>query len=335
MLANRVVFELALILGLPLSIHASDLYPDCHTPTRKDYNLLGPVRMVSTERSEAGGKNRHVIARQTFDRAGRLLEERHSSLVGDSERQGYQVFRYIYKPQGRDYELDIFEIDPAEGEEPIDPQRNFVKFDSHGQCIEETTVDGDGSLDLRKTYEYDTHGNLTHEVYHDGDGRVSSVERTYGQNHDLLSEQGIGWPTDFSRAYSYDARGNRTDEFYYENGAFEAHRVFRYDDRDRVISLEVIVDPSKDAHAYGRCGDCGFSSGKTVYTYDDARGVVKKEMSESGNKLTSTQYEFSASHANQPNSQSVDNFYDSHGNLVKMKSPNSESTYDYQVIDYY
>ncbi|MGH9653202.1 MAG: hypothetical protein ACRD6B_07020 [Bryobacteraceae bacterium] len=217
--------------------------------------------------------------------------------MGEPERQGYQVFRYIYKTQAPDYEVDMFEIDPAQKDKPVDLQRHFVKFDSLAQCVEETTVDSDGSLDLKMTYEYDSQGNLINEVYHNAIGTTSSVERTYGQNHELLSEQGIGWSIDFLRVYRYDARGNRTDEFDYENGALESHRVFQYDDRNRVISLKVFVNPGKDAHAYGRCGDCGPSSGRTVYTYDDAKGTIKEEMFDSSNKLVGTQYQFYATHS--------------------------------------
>lgn len=334
MLASRIVFELALILGLPLLAYASDPYPDCRTPTLKTYNLLGPVRSVKTEISEADGKDRKLIGARSFDRAGRLLEEKHRSLVGEPERQGYQVFRYIYKPQSPDYEVDMFEIDPAQGEKPIDFQRHFVEFDSLGHCVEESTVDNEGSLD-RKTYEYDSQGNLINEVYHNADGTTSSVVRTYGGNHQLLSEQGIGWTSDFLRVYRYDTRGNRTDEFDYEDGALEYHRVFRYDDHNRVISAVTVVDPSKDAHAYGRCGDCGPSSGRTVYTYDDAKGTIKEEMFDSSNKLVRTHYEFYAAHSNQANAQPNGELYDSHRNWIRAKSHNNEGVYIYRVIDYY
>lgn len=66
MLANRLVFELVLLFSVPLFSHASDSHPDCRAPTLKTYNLLGPVRSVKTEISEADGKDRKLIGARTL-----------------------------------------------------------------------------------------------------------------------------------------------------------------------------------------------------------------------------------------------------------------------------
>lgn len=243
----------------------------------------------------ADGRGRSLIEKYVFDRSGRLLEDRHEIAVSAdaaTEPVRFQVFRNVYQSNGRDYETDDFEIEPTKGEKPIDLQRHFVKFDSVGRCIEETTVDSDGSLDLKMTYEYDSQGNPINEVYHNADCTASSVERTYGLGHRLSSEKNIGWSTNSSRAYRYDARGNRTDEFDYEQGVLEVHRIYQYDDRNRLISSEAVVDPDKDQHVYGRCGDCGPSSGKTIYTYDSARRLIESRMFEPGGQACKCYQEF-------------------------------------------
>lgn len=330
MLANGVAFHLTLLLALSFGAQAADNYPDCGPQTLKNYELLGPVHSVRVEVAGADGGARSVIETYIFDRAGRLLEDRHPIAVSPDDATVFQVFRNVYAPTGRDYEIDGFEVDDDKGGKPKDLHRHLVKFDRAGRCAEEADVDSDGSLDLEKTYEYDGESNLINEVSHDADGRVSSVAYTYAQKHQLLSQKEIGWTTNYSRAYRYDAQGNRTDEFVYTSGALETHRVFQYDGRNRLISLAVFVDPAKDAHAYGRCNDCGPSSGKTIFTRDDVTGTIKEEIFDSDNKLVSTRYESDATH-----SRSNDELYDSHDNWIRRKSDKAESSYIYRVIEYY
>lgn len=141
----RVIFALVVNLGLAFSAENSE-YPDCGLRTLQTYDLLGPVKSVRVEESHAEGR-RELTAIYAFDRAGRLLEDRGKTRAGESlDQAGYQVFRFIYEPRGRNYEVDMFGIDSAHGETPIDPQRHIVKFDSRGRCIEERDIDSDGKF---------------------------------------------------------------------------------------------------------------------------------------------------------------------------------------------
>lgn len=330
---------LALSLSPAFSARPSE-YPACDPETLKTYALLGPVKSVRVEESRPDG-GRELTARYVFDRGGRLLEDRSQAMVGDSpEHLGYQVVRSIYEPHGRNYEIDMFEIDPAHGEKPIDLQRHTVKFDSMGRCIEERTTDSDGELNGKNVYEYDSRGDLTRETDYSSEGKVLSLQdRAYSPDHKLLSEKAIdnrgqGLTYQWSRAYRYDARGNQTDMFSYQQGVLEAHWIFKYDERNRRISSQTVVaDPKKDQQVYGRCFDCGLSSGETTYKYDDAGHVTEERMFQPGNKLVYTSSYFYDAHGNPVASPDSTYVYDSHGNWIKQVPPNGKIRY--RVISYY
>ncbi len=334
----RIIFALPVSLGLAFCAQPSE-YPDCGPRTLVTYDLLGPVRSVRVEEAGTDGK-RELIAKTVFDRAGRLSDDRRQTTVGDSpEHPGYQVFRYIYEPQGRNYEIDMFDVDPAQGEKPIDLQHHFVKFDSLSHCIEERDIDGDGEFHGKSTYEYDGRGDFTREIDYKWDGKISAQEdKTYSADHKLLSEKtiedrGQGLTYRWSREHQYDARGTETDMFSYQQGVLEAHWIFKYDERNRRISSQTIVaDPQKDPQAYGRCFDCGLSSGETTYKYDDANRVREERMFQPGNKLINVHLYPYDEHGSRLASPDSIYSYDSQGNWVKEVS----STYTlYRTIDYY
>jgi hypothetical protein len=340
----RVIVAMAVILGLAFSAQASE-YPACGPPRIETSALLGPVRSVRVEESGVGGR-RELTGRYVFDRAGRLLEDRRQIMVGDSPsavHTGFQVFRYIYETQGRNYEIHTFEIDPAQGEKPGERDRHLVKFDSLGRCFQERDIDSAGEFNGENTYEYDSRGDLIREIVHSSDGTISSIEdRIYSPDHKLLSEKAIenrgqGLAYRWSREYKYDARGNQTDMFSYQQGILEAHWVFKYDERNRRVSSETIVaDPKKDQQAYGECSDCGLSSGEATYKYDDAGQVTEERMFQPGNRLVSVQtYRYDAHRNRLPSPDSIYS-YDSHGNWIKEVPPSRTSArIRYRVIDYY
>ncbi len=248
-----------------------------------------------------------VTERYLFDRAGRVLEDRRQTSAEDPEHLQYQVFRSRYALKGPDYEIDDFEIDTAQGERPIDLQRHLVRFDSRGRCIEQLDIDSDGTFNGKDSYTYDKHGDLVREIERNGDNSFFSVQnRTYRPDHELVSEhatdnRGHGLDYRWSREYRYDARGNLTDTFSYQQGVPEAHWIYRYDERNRRVSVQTVVaDPKQDQQVYGRCFDCGLSSGTTTYQYDESNRLTEERMFQPGMKLVSVEAFF----------------YDAHGNLL-------------------
>jgi len=112
----------------------------------------------------------------------------------------------------------------------------------------------------------------------------------------------------WSRDYQYDARGNQTDMLLYQQGVLEAHWKSTYDERNRRIAVQTIVaDTKKDQQVYGKCSNCGLSSGVTTYKYDDAGQVIEQRKFQLGDKLVSVERYL----------------YDAHRNRL----PSAESTY--------
>lgn len=260
----------------------------------------------------------------------------------DSGHPGYQVFRNIYEPQGSNFEMDMFEVDPARGEKPLDLQRHLVKFDALGRCIEESDIDSDGTFNGKNLYEYDGKGNLIREVDYDWDGTVfANEDRSYTPDGKLLSEEIVEHPGKESmsrlfRQYQYDAQGNQTDLFSYRQGVLEAHWIFKYDEHKRMISSQCIVaDPKQDQQVYGRCSDCGLSSGKTTFKYDEAGHVLETRMFRPDGKLVNTFASGYDADGNRLTSPDKAYLYDSYGNWVKEVSSKSAGDAPYRVIDYY
>jgi len=113
-------------------------------------------------------------------------------MVGSPAHAGYQVFRFIYEPQGRNYQIDVFEIVHGQGKKPIDLEHHIVRFDSLGRCIEQRDIDSDGEFNGGNTYEYDNRGDPIREVDQNSDGNIRSVQdRTYSPDRKLLSEKGV------------------------------------------------------------------------------------------------------------------------------------------------
>lgn len=139
-----------------------------------------------------------------------------------------------------------------------------------------------------------------------------------------------------SREYRYDARGNLTETFSYQQGVLEAHWIYRYNERNRRVSVQTVVaDPNQDQQVYGRCSDCGLSSGTTIYRYDENNRVTEERMYTPGMKLVLVQsYSYDA-HGNvlPPGSKFL---YDSHGNWVE-QVPSDRTSADarHRVIEYY
>lgn len=223
-------------------------YPACSPSTTKTYGLYGPVKSVRLQQLGPSGR-RVLVSLWRFDRSGRLLEDRHRATVDtrESSRPGYQVFRNIYEKQGRDYEIDMFEVDPAQSEKPLDLQRHFVKFDVSGRCIEESDIDSNGKFNGKDIYQYDAGGKLMKEIDYLWDRTIlAQQDRSYTPEGKVLSEDIVENPgTDrvsrLSRWYEYDARGNRTDMLLYQDGVLQANWIYKYDDRNRMISSQCIV----------------------------------------------------------------------------------------------
>jgi hypothetical protein len=73
---------------------------------------------------------------------------------------------------------------------------------------------------------------------------------------------------------------------YYQQGVLEEHWIWTYDALGRMTSSQTVVsDPAKDQHVYGRCGDCGLSSGTTIYRYDEKNRITEEQTFEPGDKL--------------------------------------------------
>lgn len=312
--------------------------PNCGAPTREQF-FAGHVKSVTEEAVGSDG-GLEVISRSTFDRAGRLLEERHQ--VAGAGRSAYQVFRYLYQPRGRNYEIEVFGIDPAQPDKLNDLQRHLVRFDSRGRCVEERDIDSEGSLDQRKAYEYDGSGDLAREIDYNGDGSIFSTEnRAYSRDHKLLSESAVENNTPeltsrWSREYRYDPYGNQTDVFFYREGVLEQRFISKYDARNRLVSYQsIVIDPKKDQHAYG-CSDCGLSSGETTYTYDASGRLTELRSFQPGNKLMRVEkYSYDANGNLLPSADARYSF-DSHGNWIKQVSVDGKSvSIVYRTIDYY
>ncbi len=74
--------------------------------------------------------------------------------------------------------------------------------------------------------------------------------------------------------------------FSYRQGLLEAHWIYKYDERNRLISSRTIVaDAQKDQPFYGKCFDCGLSSGETTYQYDDAGQLTEMRFFQPDRKL--------------------------------------------------
>ncbi len=337
-----VIFIATITAGFAVSAEAPEPRA-CRPRVLKTYALLGPVKSVRVESAEADGQ-RVLTAKYVFDRKGRLLEDWHTVSTNAPERLRYQVFRSHYEPKGHDYEIDAFEIEPALGEKPIDLQRHLIKFDSRGRCIEERDIDSDGESSRKVTYAYDSRGDLIREIERNSGDSIFSIEnRAYRPDHKLLSEKAIenrrgqGLSYQWSREYRYDARGNQTDMFSYQQGVLEAHWIDTYDERNRLTSSQTIVtDPQKDQPVYGKCFDCGLSSGETIYQYDHAGHLTEMQFFQPGRKLVSVEkYRYDA-HGNRLPSPDDIYLYDSRGNWIEEIPPDQTSgEIRYRVIEYY
>jgi hypothetical protein len=359
---TRAGLVIAAVLLLRCRVQAFES-PACTPRTLTSYAFRGHVKSVRVEEGAIDGGRRTLIGRYAFDRHGRLLEDAHGHVSDvSSDRIQYQVFRYLYDSHERDYEVDTFDVDSLQKRErPIDLHRHTYKFDSQGRCSEEQDVDSDGESDGRTTYEYESQKDSIRETTYTSEGRVFSIQdRKYSPDHRLLFEKGSENRSDqdsldyqWSRAYRYDAQGNQTDMFSYQQSALEAHWIWTYDERRRLTSSQLIVaDPAKDQHAYGFCGDCGLSSGRTICNYDSNDRITEERVfqpddklvrlnsykyDDHGNRTREWVYEFGPSGVNQQkttlkldgteyvatwsNGLPTSTFsYDSHGNWIKKVS---------------
>jgi hypothetical protein len=341
MLSMRVAFFAIVAVNLALTAQPTE-QPVCDPRSLKSYGLLGPVKSMEVESLRPDGR-RVVTEKYAFDRVGRLLEDRHVISADVSEHLRYQVFRSYYRLKGPNYEIHVFDIDPAEGETPIDLQRHLVRFDLRGRCIEQLDIESDGASNGKNTYTYDSHGDLVKEIGRNSDNSIISIQnRTCRPDHKLLSENAIENRGQVlthrgSREYRYDGRGNLTDTFSYQQGVLEAHWVYRYDERNRRVSSQTIVtDPNKDQRVYGKCFDCGLSSGETVYQYDENNRLTEERVFQPGMKLVSVKEYFYDAHGNLLPSPGGTFSYDSHGNWVE-EVPGARTATDarYRVIKYY
>lgn len=81
----------------------------------------------------------------------------------------------------------------------------------------------------------------------------------------------------------------------------EAHWIYRYDERKRRVSSQMVVaDPKNDQQVYGRCSDCDLSPGETTYQCDENNRVTEERMFQPGMKLVRLEKYL----------------YDAHGNLL-------------------
>jgi hypothetical protein len=72
----------------------------------------------------------------------------------------------------------------------------------------------------------------------------------------------------------------------YAQGVLEWRSVGKYDEPRRLISSEVILsDLAKHRHTYGHCGDCGLSSGRTIYKYDNSDRITDERIFQPGGQL--------------------------------------------------
>jgi hypothetical protein len=295
------------------SAHAFEPPAATGPKTSSEQGFRGRVKSARVEVASIDGAPRVLVERSIFDRNGRALEYAHAHPVDiSSDRIGYQVFRYIYDSEGRISEEDTFDARSLQKEaKTTDLQRHTYKFDSRGRCIEEQTIGSDGESYGLTIYEYDSQGDPVRKVTYAAAGEVESIEdRMYGPGHRLLSEktsenrsgQGSSRGYHWAGEHRYDAEGNQTDMFSYQQGVIEAHWVWAYDERGRLTSVQITVaDPAKDLHAYGFCGDCGLSSGRTVYKYDHTGRITEERVFQPGDRLVGlSRYN-----------------YDSHGNRTR------------------
>jgi hypothetical protein len=333
-------FIATIIISLAASAETAG-YPACGPRMLKDYSLLGPVKSARVENVEADGR-RVLVEQYIFDRSGRLIEDRHA-IAADASEHRYQVFHFRYKPKEHNYEIDTFEIDPAQGEQPIELQRHLVKFDSRNRCIEERDLDSDGELSGKNTYAYNGHGDLVRIIGRNSDNSVLSIQRrTYRSDRKLLSEKiienrGQGLNYQWSREYKYDTRGNQTDLLSYQQGVFEAHSVYQYDERNRLISSQTIVaNPQKDHRVYGKCFDCGLSSGETTYQYNEIGQLMEERVFQPGGELVSAKKYLYDAFGNRLPSPDHTYLSDPHGNWIE-EIPHNQTSAEirYRVIEYY
>jgi len=292
----RISAALALAVVLLSGCRVQAFEPPAATgPTSLDQGFRGHVKSVRVEESSIEGAPRTLAERSVFDRSGRLLKYAQATNAA-SERISYTVSRYIYDPNGHINGEDMFEVRSLrKGAKPTYLQHHTYKFDSKGRCIEEQTIDNQGKSYGSTIYEYDSQGNPTRETGYSSAGQIKSVEeRKYGPDHRLLientrenrSSQGSLFDYRWSREHRYDAQGNQTDMFSYQQGVPEAHWVWTYGERRRLTSSQVIVsDPAKDQHLYGFCGDCGLSSGKGTYKYDNSDRIIEERAFQPGDEL--------------------------------------------------
>ena len=336
-----VTLRLAIATSCIVSAETAE-YPSCSARTAKDYSLLDPVKSVRMEQIEPDGQ-RAFTSQYLFDRTGRLLENREAIAGDDSERPRLQVFRTHYDLRGKNYQVDMFEVDPAQGQQPIDLQRHLVKFDTRGRCIEQRDLDSDGELNGKSTYEYDGRGDLVRTVVRLPGSTILSIEnRTYRSDHKLLAEQSVenrgqGLSYHSSREHRYDERGNETEVVSYQQGVMEARWLYGYDERNRLISSETVVaDPKKDQRLYGRCSDCGLSSGKTTYSYNQAGQLIEERLFQPSGELVSVNRHFYDERGKPLEAPDRSFRNDSHGNwvesTVRSKGPSGNQ---YRTIEYY
>lgn len=138
---------------------------------------------------------------------------------------------------------------------------NIKKYDPSGNKTEEVRRDENGNVSGRFEYEYDKAGRITEYKLMDGDGTVDfRTVYTYDENGNVTSETNFkGNGEELSRNETvYNAKGLIQETADYTKGVLSSKVMYEYDERGLLLST-LTVPSGAEFVAEAKC----------VYEYDD------------------------------------------------------------------
>ena len=221
------------IVFMALALAATDTLAAQHTrqsllqPTRADYNLVGPVRQVTSVQRYEGGNDMNMQEVYEFDSVGRLTAYRKRGFGGERVTQ-YPPERLDPSVEySFDFDDDVLESRHHDLQGRLTASVHYI-YSQTGrlvQTIEYRYANGQGVVSQRTVSDYDGHERLASiRQYSSDELLLMSEKRRYDRRGNLkrrtqrFYSYGAEDKSSEQRGYTYDAHGNWTECRYTHNG---------------------------------------------------------------------------------------------------------------------
>lgn len=281
---KRMLPLLALLMGLGACTSSTGKIITAETVTAQSLGLTGTVQSIITMPDSAyhhgeatadcccgeEGLLDHLKQEQTFDKAGRLLEEKYVNEAGEVE------------------------------------QTTKMSYDEAGRLTERKTTGVETWMNITKLYFYDKEGRLI-ELKTQNSGEPAYSEHYHYNSAgllDTLRRTGEDLPTNRIEAFGYDSKGRRTTKSMFDSeGALILKILDEYNELDSV-SKSITEVPGSDqltTYTYNKKGKLersvltanGTLIEEASYTYDDKGRITRhfiKRTNGDGNEETTYEY---------------------------------------------